>query len=184
MIVSIAFDLTVLNFVAIVLITLLVYVLIIKYRKRTRDRATLLVRDQILAFFGAAGIQVEVTCFTADNTQKLTVCIDSQPVKKFKFSNLVEMVLIRYLSRTTGVAVERVYWRFSMPAENEGELLSPIDTMAAESIGFKDDLEGEESEGAYKVAETSWDNFERALEQDGAERTAKKNAKEEAEAVV
>lgn len=164
MIVSVAFDLTVLNFVAIVVVALLVYVLILKYRKQKRDRDMALVRSQILAFFGAAGMQVEVTCFTSDNTQKLTVCIDSQPVRKFKFSNLVETVLIRYLSRTTSIAVERIYWRFSMPTEDESEALSPIDTMAAEGFGFKDNFEGEMPlADAYKVAEASWDQFERAL---------------------
>ena len=185
MTVSIAFNLTLLNVVAMLVIALLAYVLFIKYQKRNRDRAMALIRSQILAFFGAAGIQVEVACFTSDNTRKFTVCIDSQAVKKFKFSNVVEMVLIRYLARTTGIPVERIYWRFSMPAENEGAMLSPIDTMATEGIGFKGNFGEEEfPEDAYKVAETSWDNFERALQREEAEREAKKDVQKKTETIT
>jgi hypothetical protein len=189
LIVSVAFDLTVLNFVAMVVIALLAYVLLIKYRKRKIARDVALVRSQILAFFGAAGMQVEVSCYTADNTRKLTVCIDSQPVRKFKFSNLVEMVLIRYLSRTTSVPVERIYWRFSMPTENTGEMPtpseSPIESMATEGAELKDDFEDEMSMAdAYKVAETSWDQFERALILEEAEKELKNGVKKEAEAMA
>lgn len=182
MIVSVAFDLSLLRFVAIVVVTLLAYILLNRYRKRKRDRDMALIRSQILAFFGAAGMQGEVNCFTADDTRKFTVCIDSQPIRKFKFSNLVEMVLIRYLLRTTGIPVERIYWRFSLPTENEGEMLSQIDTMAAEGVGFKDNFEEEEESkaNAYKVVETSWDNFERALLQEDALRDAKNDVKKEA----
>lgn len=176
MIVNIAFDLAALQFVAIVFIVLLSYVLFIKYRKRNIERAMALIKSQILAFFGAAGMQGEVTCYASGNTRKFTVCIDSQPVKKFKFSNLVETVLIRYLSRTTDIPVDRVYWRFSLPTNIEAEMLGPIHTVATEGIGFQDkfDEEDESQANAYKVAETSWDNFEKALRQEAAEKEGTK----------
>ena len=182
MTVSITFNLALLNFVALVIIGILTYVLVIKYRKRVQEQTMALVRKQILAFFGAAGMQVEVTCFTSDMSRKFTVCIDSQPVKKFKFSNLVEMVLIRYIARTIGVAIERVYWRFSLPTEKEGEMLSPIDTAATEGMEFQDNYEQAASlEEAYRVAETSWDRFEQALHEKEAEREALKEVRGEVE---
>lgn len=185
MIVSVAFDLTLLNFAAMVVVALLVYVLILKYRRHKRNRNMALARSQILAFFGTAGLQVEVTCFPSDNNQKFTVCIDSQPVRKFKFSNLVETVLIRYLSRTTNIPVERIYWRFSMPTENESEMLSPIDSMAAEGIGFKDNFEdGAPLADAYRVAETSWEQFERALLLEEAKKEPNGVVGKEAETLV
>jgi hypothetical protein len=180
--VNITFNLALLNFVALVIISILAYVLIIRYKKRKLEQAMALIQRQILAFFGAAGMQVEVTCFSSDYSRKFTVCIDSQPVKKFKFSNLVEMVVIRYIARTTGIAIERVYWRFSLPTEKEGEMLSPIETVATEGMEFDDNYDQAETmDDAYKVAETSWDHFEKALHQKEAEKAAKKGTKKEAE---
>lgn len=165
MIVSLTFNLTALNFVGMIVIVLLGYVLFIKYQARKRARDMALVRNQVLAFFAAAELQVEVTCFSAADTRKFTVCIDSQRLRKFKFSNFVEMVVIRYLARTTNVPVERIYWRFSMPTENENEMLSPIDSLAAEGMGVEDSGEVEPIAGDdYKVAEASWDQFEKVLQ--------------------
>ena len=171
LIVNIAFDLAALHFVAIMFLMLLSYVLYIKYRQRKIDRAMALIRSQILAFFRAAEMQGEVKCYPSRNARKFTVCIDSQPQKKFKFSNLVESVLIRYLSRTTDLSIDRVYWRFSLPTKIETEMLGPMHEMATEGLGFKDKLLEDESQSlvhAYRVAETSWDNFEKALRQEEA----------------
>lgn len=176
MIVSIAFDLAALQFVGAVFLVLLSYVLFVKHRKRSIERAMALLKSQILAFFGAAGMQGEVTCYPSENTRKFTVCIDSQPVKKFKFSNLVETVLIRYLSRTTNIPVDRIYWRFSLPTNIEAEMLGPMHTMATEGVGLQDKLDEDDESlvHAYKVAETSWDNFEKALQQEAAEKEGTK----------
>ena len=170
MTVNIAFDLAALHFVAILFVMLLSYVLYIKYRKRKIDRSMALIQSQILAFFRAAGMQGDVKCYATRNARKFTVCIDSQPQKKFKFSNLLESVLIRYLSRTTELSIDRVYWRFSLPTNIETEMLGPLHSMATEGVGFKDKSEDENESlvHAYKVAETSWDNFEKALRQEEA----------------
>lgn len=183
MIVNVAFDLSLLNFVAMVVIVLLSYVLLLKYRKRALVKNMAFIREQILAFFDAASVQVEVSCFTSDNTKKFTICIDSQPLKRFKFSHLVEMALIRFVTRTTNLPVERVYWRFSLPPETENEMLSPIDSASTENIGFKDNYE-EDAEDSYKVAETSWDNFEKALQLELNAKEAKKIFAKTAETIA
>lgn len=168
--VNIAFDLAALHFVAILFLILLSYVLYIKYRQRKIDRAMTLIKSQILAFFRAAEMQGEVKCYASANARKFTVCIDSQPQKKFKFSNLVESVLIRYLSRTTDLSIDRVYWRFSLPTNVETEMLGPMHEMATEGLSVKNKSEDENKSlvHAYRVAETSWDNFEKALRQEEA----------------
>jgi hypothetical protein len=109
---TITFDLSLLYFVAANSIALLAYILIIKHRARRQqdDRARL--SPCIREYFREKGLYVSVNCVNVDGSEYFTAFIDSEPMRRFRFSHLIEMALRNYVDSTCKLKLDKVCWRF------------------------------------------------------------------------
>lgn len=94
---------------------------------------------------------------------RFMVLVESEPLKRFRYSNIVEASLLGYVEKTQGLQVDRVFWRFPLPIGTA----SPLDTADIKPATRDDEYITEGIREAktnpdYHVAEDSWDQFELA----------------------
>jgi len=142
------------------IVLLLCYVLYIKHRDRQRKRAVTVITGFITEYFSNSGTEAKVSCYRLEQDRHFVVLIESEPLKRFRYSNILENNLINHIQKTTGNVVERIYWRF--PVQVSQQTILPYKTSSA---GSDDDYFSQEPDKAklqpgYGVAEISWEEFE------------------------
>lgn len=165
--VSVTFDLTLLYFVAANVAAILIYALVLRYRARKAQAATVKVTNAISEYFAGSGADISIRCLPQSERNHYLAFIDSEPLKRFRYSHIVEASLINHVEKIHGYLIDRVYWRFPLPAEKTDK-----PTAAENSIIKQDDeyisqgLLRAKSGNDYSVAEGSWDQFEKASQHD------------------
>lgn len=154
---SLAFYIVVFDIVA-----LLAYVLWIFQRNRTKERAIKTISDFIVQYFSNSGTAVSVT-ITPSKNKNFIAMVESEPLKRFRYSNIIESNLISHILKLTGYVVEKIYWRFPVMLAKDTVVTLEGDEQAERER--ERDLYFEEpalaqSHFEYKVAEVSWDQFE------------------------
>jgi len=119
LIVTATFDLTILYFVAANVIAILGYVLIILHRKRALRRNATVVANAITDYFRDSGAEVAVECIGRPGARHFVALISSKPTKRFRHSNIVEIVLATHVRKTCGLELEKVYWCFPIKTKQE-----------------------------------------------------------------
>jgi len=130
LIVTATFDLTILYFVAANVIAILGYVLIILHRKRALHRNVTVVANVITDYFRDSGAEVAVECIGRPGGRHFVALISSKPTKRFRHSNIVQIVLATHVRKTCGLELEKVYWCFPIKTKQE---TSQRDTATASS---------------------------------------------------
>jgi hypothetical protein len=160
---SLAFYIVVFDIVA-----LLTYVLWIFHRNRKEQRAIKTISDFIVQYFSNSGTAVSVTIAPSKNKNFIAM-VESEPLKRFRYSNIIESNLISHILKLTGYVVEKIYWRFPvMLAKDTVVTLEGDEQQQLQQQSERErDLYFEEpgiaqSHFEYKVAEVSWDQFEEA----------------------
>lgn len=161
---TISLDSLSLYIVAIDVLALLSYVLYIYHNKRRLEKSIREITDFITDYFLHTGAEVRVTCFKVDGNRRYVTLIESQPLKRFRYSNVLESNLIGHVFKVTGNIVEKIYWRFPVQLNQN--------TMAAQQMAVEENANTEndlyfsevhkmtESNAEYNVNEVSWDEFE------------------------
>lgn len=139
-------------------VALLSYVLYLFHKQRALDKATQNITDFITDYFTHTGADVRVTCFKVDGNKRFVTLIESQPLKRFRFSNVLENNLIAHIYQKTGNTVEKIYWRFPVVMHKEAILEQAKANIESEDAYFMDVKAAEEGT-IYKVSEASWDEF-------------------------
>lgn len=109
---TVTFELTILYFVAANVIGILAYVLYVKYQSRRHVRHTRLITKAILAYLRITEVKVSVQCISPEVNKNFIAFIESEPMKRFRLSHLVEATLRDHVRATCGLELDRVYWRF------------------------------------------------------------------------
>lgn len=144
------------------ILILLSYVLYILHSKRRLEKSIKNITDFITDYFLNTGAEVQVTCFKIDGNRRYVTLIESQPLKRFRYSNVLESNLIGHVFKVTGNIIEKIYWRFPVQL-NQNAMAASI---TEESNTPEDDLYFSEvhtlaeSKAEYNVNEVSWDEFE------------------------
>lgn len=150
---SLAFYIVVFDVVA-----LLAYVMWIIRRNHKRDRTIKMISDFIVQYFSNSGTAVQVTMTPTPNGCYIAM-VESEPLKRFRYSNIIESNLINHIMKLTGHIVEKIYWRFPVMLSKD-----TVVTFEGEEQGEKDLYFAEpalaQSHSEYKVAEVSWEQFE------------------------
>ncbi len=160
---TISLDSTALHIVALDMLVLLSYILYLNYKKRKIERSISHITDFITEYFMHTGAEVQVTCFKLEGDKHFVTLIQSKPLKRFRFSNILESNLITHIYEKTGNVVEKIYWRF--PVEIRDEAIVTESHTSSHSVADSDDMyfvdvqAAAEANGAYKVSEASWDEF-------------------------
>jgi len=139
-------------------VVLLSYVLWIFKRNRKRDKAIKIVSDFIVQYFSNSGTHVQVTIVPSQNKHFIAM-VESEPLKRFRYSNIIESNLINHILKLTGYVVEKIYWRFPVMLSKDTVLSMDSDEQRDRDLYFQD-APAAQANFEYKVSEVTWDQFE------------------------
>lgn len=144
-------------------IGILGYVLTIKLRARRQKRDAAAIAKAIVDYFRKSGVGVTVDCIRVPRSRHFTAVIESEPMKRFRLSHIIESTLREHVRKTCALEVGKVYWRFPIkdaaqanpPASNSDEYIN-------------EGLEHYRHVPKPEVTELPWEHFEKmsAIEQE------------------
>lgn len=141
---------------------------IVAYAVSARTRAARHVRNAasicaaIIEYFRRSGVQVSAECTILEPGGRYTVMLESEPMKRFRLSHIIEMTVREHVRKTCGVEVDKMFWRF------------PIREAAQDADGRAPEKKAEETSDEYineglehyrhiprpEVTEVPWESFE------------------------
>ncbi len=138
---------------------LLFYILYLFHKKRALEKSIQNITQFITDYFTHTGAEVRVTCFKVEGNRRFVTLIESQPLKRFRYSNVLENNLITHIYQKTGNTVEKIYWRFPVEIHKDAIIVETRRDLAGDDSYFVDMQPGEDESATYKVSEASWDEF-------------------------
>lgn len=173
MIVTLSFDLTLLYIFAVNVIAILAYVLVLKHRSRRLEHSVKAVCTVIVDYFRADGIDVRVDCVPGRGGKGFIAFVESEPMKRFRYSHIVESSLRVHVQRTCGEELDRIFWRFPIQGKGRAEEagireMDVPDDKRDEYI--REGLEALRKKGTYDIREGSWEEFENTVIKSGAKK--------------
>lgn len=160
---TVSLDSTALHIVALDMLGLFSYLLYLNYKKRKIEKSISHITDFITDYFMHTGAEVQVTCFKLEGDKHFVTLIQSKPLKRFRFSNILESNLISHIYKKTGNVVEKIYWRFPVEIRDEAivteQTTEPTRDKDSDDMYFVDVQTAVEASAAYNVSEASWDEF-------------------------
>ena len=139
-------------------VVLLAYVMWIMRRNRKRDRTIKMISDFIVQYFSNSGTAVQVTMTPTPNGCFIAM-VESEPLKRFRYSNIIESNLINHILKLTGHIVEKIYWRFPVMLSKDTVVTFEGEEQAEKDLYFAEPAIAQ-SHSEYNVAEVSWEQFE------------------------
>lgn len=176
--------LTLLVLLAALLVGIIVYVIKAKNKAQRIQRDVAAIRAVILDYFRRSGVEVTVDAAPLDNSGMYTAVVESEPMKRFRLSHIIEMTLREHVRRSCSLELDKVYWRF--PIKEAAQAVQSVIVPDAEgnaaavdnasAIPNGEDKTPEEVSDDYineglenyrhipnpEVTELSWENFEEA----------------------
>jgi len=147
----------------------LVYVFRLKAKDKREHRNTKAISAALIDYFRRTGVEVSVGCVRTPGSKRYTAFIESEPMKRFRLSHIIEMTLREQVAKNCGLELDKVYWRF------------PIKQVPQNTVTAKDkDAKGAEGADDYineglvnyrdlpkvEVTEIPWEKFEEAAAED------------------
>lgn len=143
-------------------VILLVYVLYLFQKKRSLDNSIKKITEFITEYFMNTGAEVQVTCFKLEGRRHFVTLIESEPLKRFRYSNVLESNLISHIFKITGNVIEKIYWRFPVQIQKDATAVEGKNSLEADDLYFSDVHALAKTQTEYKVSEMSWDEYESA----------------------
>lgn len=134
------------------------YVAMVRLRARREKRDAAAVAKSIVDYFRKSGVDVTVHCTRVPCSRSRNFCaaIESEPMKRFRLSHIIESTLRDHVRKTCALEVEKVYWRF--PIKEAAKADTPAST-ADEYIN--EGLENYRHIPKPEVTELPWEQFEK-----------------------
>lgn len=137
------------------------YVHTAQRKQRKADADANRIAAAVTEYFARSGAQVAAQCHPVAG--RLLVLVESEPLKRFRYSHIVEASLIGHIEKALGRQVDRVFWRFPLPVGAS----SAQDTVDIKPVSREDEyviqgIREAKANPGYHVAEDSWDQFEKA----------------------
>lgn len=169
--VTITFDLTMLGIVGLNLIGILIYVARRKLQAHRLQRARARIVETVSAYFARTGVAVRAEAMAMPGTDHFIIIADTEPLKRFRHSQIVEVVLIEQVKKATGHIVDRVFWRFPLPAREGAAVEAPGKDGAAATPQRAPEVDEYLAQGlarlrapeGLEVREESWAHFQEAV---------------------
>jgi hypothetical protein len=116
-------------------------------------------------YFAKSGAEIGAQCHPVHG--RFLVLVESEPLKRFRYSHIVEASLISYVEKTLGLHVDRVFWRFPLPVgASSAQDTADLKPSPREDEYVVQGIRQAISNPDYHVAEDSWDQFEKARQSD------------------
>jgi len=142
-------------------IALLLYVLYLRQKKRRLDKAAERISQFVKGYFMNTDTEVKVNCVRLDSHISFIVFIESNPLKSFRYSNLLETSLISHIEQVTGHSVEKIYWRFPIQLRDYEAPVQAEVSAENNDAYFSDVAEQAKAKTDYNVSEVPWEEFEK-----------------------
>lgn len=174
--------LTLLALLAVLLTGIIVYAIKTRNKTLRTQRDIAAIRAVILDYFRRSGVEVTVDAAPMDNSGMYTAVVESEPMKRFRLSHIIEMTLREHVRRACSLELDKVYWRF--PIKEAAQAVQSVVVPGVESsiagadnadaIPDGEDKKQEEVSDEYineglenyrhipkpEVTELSWETFE------------------------
>jgi hypothetical protein len=161
--------------VALNVIGVVAYALAVKMKAKRKARNIQAIRAVILDYFRRSGVEVSVSC-TELGQGRYTAMVESEPMKRFRLSHIIEMTLREHVRRSVSVDLDKIYWRFPVKQAQAQAMAAQATTEVqgaqAAAEDAKPDTESDDyiNEGLEhyrhipkpEVEELSWEQFEKA----------------------
>ncbi len=158
MTVNVTFNVPLLAVVLTAVAAILAYAGVLRYRHRRLARRNQDIAARVVGYFRQCGLEVTAQCFDIFGGRRFVVVVESPPIKRFRYSHIIESSLIQHLRTAAGAEVDKIYWRF--PLAGQG---GPEDPYFAEGQSLLD-----KTHEGYRVEEATWESYQssRATETD------------------
>jgi hypothetical protein len=151
---------------ALILMGIVTYLAVIKAKARTERRRLKVITAALLDYFQKTGLEVTAGCTVMSGSQAFTAVIESEPMKRFRLSHIIEIALREHVRKTCGLELGKVYWRFpikdapaSLPVTGTGT--TDIKALEKTDNYINEGLEYYKYIPKVEVTEMSWEHFEK-----------------------
>jgi hypothetical protein len=137
-----------------------VYVVLLQYRAYGSRKKAAVIKSAIADYFSKSGVDVTVDSVRVPDTNRFTVFIESEPMKRFRLSHIIELSLRDMVHNLHALELDKVYWRFPIKkgapgAAGDTEKQANADDYMTEGLAYRHLPKSE-------VSEASWETFEQA----------------------
>lgn len=115
-----AVTLTLVALCAALVIGIIVYIAIEKAKVRRRQRSLAAIRAVIVDYFRRSGVSVAAECTEINGLY--TAMVESEPMKRFRLSHIIEMTLREHVEKACGLELDRIFWRFPIKEAVPGQV--------------------------------------------------------------
>ena len=147
-------------------------------RREQREDAVAKAAQAYLARFGIRARTVAVTL----PGQRIALMVETPPHKKLRFSHIIEQPIKQFVLHQTQVEVDRLFWRFPMPAKNTQApdvqygvtttqnmpTIPPAQVLETNPMtsAAQEDEDDYFKRQAYRIEEVSWEDFSEVSKSD------------------
>jgi hypothetical protein len=103
---------TLLAVVAALVAGILAFAVRSRLRARRRQRDIIVIRATIIDYFRRSGVEVAADCTGFRENGRFIAIIESEPMKRFRLSHIIEMTVREHVYKACGLELEKIYWRF------------------------------------------------------------------------
>ncbi|MDB5764967.1 MAG: hypothetical protein JWQ21_3962 [Herminiimonas sp.] len=125
-------NLAILYLIAVNVIAVMIYVAIVRIKAYRDERNISLIKKAIADYFHKSGVRVSVDCARLPGTKRFTVCIESEPMKRFRLSHIIESTLRDLVHNLHRLEIDNIYWRFpvekSIQDAAAGKATQPVES--------------------------------------------------------
>jgi hypothetical protein len=121
-------------------------------RRDKQDAAS--IAKAISEYFRKSGVGVTVDCTRMPRSRDFMVAIESEPMKRFRLSHIIESTLRDHVRKICALEVEKVYWRFPIKDAAQAPSAKPDDYI-------NEGLEHYRHIPKPEVTELPWEQYEK-----------------------
>jgi type II secretory pathway pseudopilin PulG len=179
-----AVTLTLLGLIAAIVIGILAYAVSAKAKASRASRNIAAIRATIIDYFRRSGVEVSCDCTRFEGKDAFTAVVESEPMKRFRLSHIIEMTLREHVRKNCGLDLEKIYWRFpvkeavqaaaAMPGREEDKAREAGEAAAAPAKApehaddyINEGLENYRHIPKPEVTELPWETFEQMANKAG-----------------
>lgn len=155
------------------------YVVFMAHRSRRAKQHAAMISKEIILYFRKTGVEVSAVCTNLQGDERFTALIESEPMKRFRLSHIIEFTLRDHIQKTCGLELECIYWRFPIKEANQHVFPSKADdqpvtimpvvpanpdtkTLVSSDEYINEGLVPYKDVPKIEVTELSWEKFEEA----------------------
>lgn len=156
--------------VAALFLALVGYVAVLQSRQRRKKNNLAAISAALVDYFRRTGVEVSVGCAEVDDGKRFTAFIESEPMKRFRLSHIIEMTLRDHVAKACGLELAKVYWRFPIKQVSQTAAATQQETKSREDTDdyINEGLVHYRDLPKFDVTEIPWEKFEEATFKDTA----------------